>query len=64
MQTDLKLFKLFNGPLYLYRAAVRSIYPHYEEWAGGGGAGAGGLSSFRSLNYTNGAPVDLNIVNF
>ena len=62
MQTDLKLFKLFNGPLYLYRAAVRSIYPHYEGWAGG--AGAGGLSSFRSLNYTNEAPVDLNIVKF
>ena len=31
---------------------------------GGGGAGAGSLSSFRSLNYTNGAPVDLNIVKF
>ena len=32
--------------------------------SGRGGAGAGGLASFRSLNYTNGAPVDLNIVKF
>ena len=30
INTDLKLFKLFNG--LLYRAAGRSIYPHYGGW--------------------------------
>ena len=47
-----------------YCICIAQLSDQYTPIMRGGRAGAGGLSSFRSLNYTNGAPVDLNIVNF